>query len=114
MEQLLWYLFAGTRGGYNRIRIIDALRERPYNANQLCQQLGLDYRTMRHHLEVLTDNNVLSRPSGDAYGSLYFLSGIMKHHLETFEKIRATVVKPQVENLAKPDNGKQGGEAHHG
>jgi len=53
LRQLLWYLIAGTRGGMNRARILEALHERPYNANQLSETLGLDYRTIRHHLELL-------------------------------------------------------------
>ncbi|MGA1848480.1 MAG: ArsR/SmtB family transcription factor [Thermoplasmatota archaeon] len=93
MKQVLWYILAGTRGGYNRIRIIDTIRERPYNANQLSDILGMDYRTIRHHLKVLTDNNILARPTGDSYGSMYFLSGIMEKHLGTFEEIRKNVRK---------------------
>ncbi|MFW3147185.1 MAG: winged helix-turn-helix domain-containing protein [Thermoplasmatota archaeon] len=93
MKQVLWYILAGTRGGYNRIRIIEALNERPYNANQLCEKLGMDYRTVRHHLKVLTDNNVLARPAGDAYGSMYFLSGMMEKNMGTFEEIRSNIVK---------------------
>jgi DNA-binding transcriptional ArsR family regulator len=93
LRQLLWYLLAGTRGGYNRIRIIEALMERPYNANQLSEKLEIDYRTTRHHLEVLTDNNVLARPEGDAYGSMYFLSGMMEKHLETFREIKRRTMK---------------------
>ena len=108
MEQLLWYLLAGTRGGLNRIRILDALLERPYNAHQLSEKLGLDYRTMRHHLDLLTKNNVLARPTGDAYGSLYFLSGIMKTHLGVFETIKAAALKESAAILAKRDN-TQGG-----
>jgi hypothetical protein len=32
-RRLLWYLFAGSKGGDNRIKIIDLLKERPYNIN---------------------------------------------------------------------------------
>lgn len=92
MKQVLWYVLAGTRGGYNRIRIIEALKERPYNANQLSEKLGMDYRTIRHHLKVMTENNILARPAGDSYGSMYFLSGIMEKHLGTFEDIRKNLV----------------------
>jgi len=103
LEQLLWYLLAGTRGGWNRIRILDALRERPYNAHQLAELLGLDYRTIRHHLDLLTENHVLARPTGEAYGSLYFLSGLLQGHLEIFERIKAKVVQREERILAKKD-----------
>lgn len=101
MKQLLWYLLAGTRGGLNRIRIIDALLERPYNAHQLSEELELDYRTMRHHLDVLTKNHVLSRPEGTAYGSMYFVSGAMEQYIEVFERIKASVTPDSGKILAK-------------
>ena len=85
MKQLLWYLLAGTRGGLNRIRILEALLERPYNAHQLSEELELDYRTMRHHLDVLTKNHIL--PFGRA-GSVQV--DIRKHHVP--EVIRVTAV----------------------
>ncbi len=53
MEAALWYVLSGTRGGANRARILRALDERPRNANQLAEDLDLDYKTVRHHLEVL-------------------------------------------------------------
>ncbi len=52
-KRLLWWLIAGTRGGVNRARIILALHDLPSNANQLAEHLGLDYKTIRHHLDVL-------------------------------------------------------------
>jgi DNA-binding transcriptional ArsR family regulator len=93
VKQVLWYILAGTRGGFNRIRIIEALIERPYNANQLSDKLEMDYRTIRHHLKVLTENNVLARPAGGAYGSMYFLSGIMENHIGTYHEIKKNMVK---------------------
>lgn len=88
LRQLLWYLIAGTRGGMNRARIIEALHGRPYNANQLSEALGLDYRTVRHHLELLHKNGLISRPSGDAYASMYFLSPYLEGNYAIFDEIR--------------------------
>jgi DNA-binding transcriptional ArsR family regulator len=101
VKQLLWYLLAGTRGGLNRIRIIEALLERPYNAHQLSEALELDYRTMRHHLDMLTKNHVLAKPEGKAYGSMYFLSGGMEANMEVFEQIKASVVGDSGKILVK-------------
>ena len=88
LRQLLWYLIAGTRGGMNRARILDALNERPYNANQLSETLGLDFRTIRHHLELLQKNGLTSRPSGEAYASPYFVSAYLEGNYAVFEEIR--------------------------
>ncbi len=91
LRQVLWYLIAGTRGGVNRARIIEALRERPYNANQLSEVLGLDYRTVRHHLDLLQKNGLLTRPTGDAYASPYFLSAHLEGNYGIFEEIRRSL-----------------------
>ncbi len=88
LKQLLWYLIAGTRGGANRARIIETLRGRPHNAHQLGEALGLDYRTIRHHLDLLVRNGLLTRPAGDAYAAPYFLSPILEANYATFEEVR--------------------------
>lgn len=88
MRQLLWFLLAGTRGGPNRARIIESLRARPANANQLAEALRLDYRTIRHHLDLLERNGLLTRPAGDAYASPYFLSAYLEGNYPIFEEIR--------------------------
>lgn len=53
MEGVLWYVFASTRGGENRARILRAVDDQPRNANRLAEELDLDYTTVRHHLGVL-------------------------------------------------------------
>lgn len=86
MEAALWYVLSGTRGGANRARILQALDERPRNANQLAEDLELDYKTVRHHLDVLEENNVVT-DSGDGYGKVYLPTEATRVHWETVEEI---------------------------
>jgi predicted transcriptional regulator len=76
-KRLLWYLFAGSRGGKNRIKIIDLLNERPYNINQLSEALGLDYKAIQHHIVVLEKNNMVSK-IGEKYGVVYYISNYLE------------------------------------
>ncbi|MFQ6136545.1 MAG: winged helix-turn-helix domain-containing protein [Candidatus Hydrothermarchaeales archaeon] len=86
MKRILYWLIAGTRGGATRARIIRALKEKPYNANQLSELLGLDYKTVKHHIKVLMDNNIIIA-TGERYATLYFLSEDMEANYATFEEI---------------------------
>ena len=86
LEKLLWWLITGKRGGVNRARIIKSLHDRPYNAHQLSIELDLDYKTVRHHIKILEDNNVI-KPTGDSYSKLYFLTGEVEDNYEIFKEI---------------------------
>lgn len=86
MEAVLWYVLTGTRGGENRVRMLQALDARPRNANQLADDLDLDYKTVRHHLDVLVENNIV-KSSGDDYGAIYMPTDQARHHWETIEDI---------------------------
>jgi DNA-binding transcriptional ArsR family regulator len=86
MEKALWYLLVGTRGGQNRVRIIRSLTERPRNANQLAEDIGVDYNTVRHHLDMLVDHNVVEK-GDEAYGALYFLTDQFEHERDAYERI---------------------------
>ncbi|MFB6353806.1 MAG: ArsR/SmtB family transcription factor [Halobacteriales archaeon] len=86
MEAVLWYVLTGTRGGANRARILRALDEQPRNANQLAEDLGLDYKTVRHHLDVLVENDVLTS-SGDDYGAVYLPTNRARDHWDVIEDI---------------------------
>jgi DNA-binding transcriptional ArsR family regulator len=90
MEGVLWYVLTGTRGGKNRVRILRALDERPRNANQLAEALELDYKTVRHHLDVMMDNGLVTN-SGDDYGAVYLPTDRVRHNWETVEDIMAEV-----------------------
>jgi DNA-binding transcriptional ArsR family regulator len=86
MRKVLWWLIGGARGGKNRLRIIETLREEPMNANQLSNALDLDYKTVRHHLELLEENDVLTT-MGEGYGTMYFLSDRMEQNLDVLDDV---------------------------
>ncbi|KON30059.1 ArsR family transcriptional regulator [miscellaneous Crenarchaeota group-15 archaeon DG-45] len=85
-NHLLQWLIAGTRGGVNRARIIRALREAPQNANQLSSLLEVDYRTVRHHLDILEEHGLITS-MGERYGKMYFISHNLDESYEDFEEI---------------------------
>jgi len=85
-RRLLWFVFAGSRGGLNRLRIITALKEKPQNTNQLANELGLDYKAIQHHINVLEKNNLISK-EGEKYGITFFISTFLEVNMETFDEI---------------------------
>ena len=87
MRNLLWYLFAGTKGGETRGKIINLLKEKPSNANKIAEILKLDYKTVRHHIEVLEKNNIIIAVNKGKYGAVYFLSELMQSNIKLFEEI---------------------------
>ncbi len=92
MKRVLWWIFAGTRGGPTRARIVLELRDHPSNANQLAEKLGLDYKTVRHHLSILMDNKILVQ-EGEGYGGVYFLSDAMEKNFHLFDEIWGRIGK---------------------
>jgi DNA-binding transcriptional ArsR family regulator len=88
MDTVLWQTLAGTRGGPNRARILRALDDRPRNANQLSEDLDLAYNTIRHHLDVLEDNGVITSSDAD-YGTIYLPSDRARAHWDTVETVLA-------------------------
>jgi len=76
----------------SRAKIIQALNETPQNANQLANLLSMDYRTIRHHLQVLEKNRIITS-AGEGYGITYFLSPAMEENYAQFEEIMKKIWK---------------------
>lgn len=85
-RRLLWFVFAGSRGGLNRLRIISTLKDKPMNTNQLANELGLDYKAIQHHINVLEKNNLISK-EGEKYGVTFFVSTFLEVNMDTFDEI---------------------------
>lgn len=86
VKRLFWYIFAGSRGGLNRLRIISSLKEAPLNINQLAKSLSLDYKAIQHHIKILEKNNLITK-IGEKYAVTYFISTFLDVNMETFEEI---------------------------
>lgn len=86
VQRLIWWVFAGNKGGPNRARIIVALKERPMNTNQLAERLQMDYKTIRHHIGILLKNRFILA-EGEGYGTMYFVSPELEQFYNEFLKI---------------------------
>jgi len=85
-KRLFWFIFAATRGGANRIKIISHLRNTPSNTHQLAKQIGLDYKAVQHHLKNLEQNNLVTKV-GSNYGVTYFPSVLFEDGETLFDEI---------------------------
>jgi DNA-binding transcriptional ArsR family regulator len=88
-KRVLMYLLVGSKGGPNRLQMISILKDEPMNANRMGERLGLDYKTVQHHLKILTENNVVVTNASGTYGAMYFLTPYLERHLPVVEEIRA-------------------------
>jgi predicted transcriptional regulator len=91
-KRLLWFVFAGSRGGVNRLKLVKVLREKPLNANQLAKEMGIDYKAVLHHVGVLEKNNIITR-LGEKYNVTFFISNFLEANIESFEQIAGELEK---------------------
>jgi DNA-binding transcriptional ArsR family regulator len=96
LKRLLWYLFAGTRGGPSRAEIIRSLQNRPSNANQLAQILGVDYKTIQHHVRVLEENGLIVPSDKGTYGAVLFLTPKMEEALPILDEIWSRIGRRKI------------------
>ena len=104
-KRLIWWLLAGSRGGVNRARIILTLHDMPSNANQLAEHLNLDYKTIRHHLDILEKNDAIV-PQGDGYGTVYFVSDDIEANFDDFRQIWVKIGEKGIKGKKK-DKGEE-------
>lgn len=96
LKRLIWYLFAGTRGGPSRADIIKALQNRPSNANQLAQTLQVDYKTVQHHVRILEENGLIVPSEKGTYGAVLFLTPKMEEALPILNEIWSKIGRSKI------------------
>jgi predicted transcriptional regulator len=88
-RRIMVYLFIGSRGGQNRVRIVESLKGEPSNSNQLSEKLGLDYKTIQHHLKLLEQNGVIVPSAKGSYGAVFFLTPYFERYFDSVREIWA-------------------------
>ena len=85
-KMILWSIVAGTRGGISRAKILHLLKDSPMNANKIATVMNLDYKTILHHVKILSKNKLVTKAEKD-YGAEYHLTQIMRENQNVLEEI---------------------------
>jgi predicted transcriptional regulator len=86
MNEIFSKVFTGMSGRYTRLRIICAITEDPMNTMEISKKLELDYKTIKHNIEVLEKNNLIIR-KGEGYGDVFFPSDLTSANLSTLYSV---------------------------
>ena len=85
-RHMLWWVFVVSRGGRTRRMIVDTLVASPTNANQLASSLSVNYRTVSHHLRVLTESKLIEA-QGPKYGQVYFPTELLTSNIAVYREV---------------------------
>ena len=82
------------------------LNEMPCNANQISNELNLNYMTVRHHLKLLLENHII-KSDGEEYGALYSVSekfdvGLFEEVFTSYEKECSSTMKNDFKKFREP------------
>ncbi|MGC8563117.1 MAG: ArsR family transcriptional regulator [Thermoplasmata archaeon] len=80
LKRSLFWLLIASRGGDTRIKILSLILNNPMNKNELSKSLGLNYRTVTHHLNVLIENNLIREDQ--KYGGLVYVNEVLEGELK--------------------------------
>ena len=94
VKNILYWLIANSLGGVNRGRILKELFSKPQNANELSNNLKLEYKTVRYHLKVLEENKLITSVGG-GYGKTYFPSDELNQNQQYLNEIWDEIGKKQ-------------------
>ena len=89
-KMILWAIIAGTRGGVNRAKILNLIKNNPLNANKIATELNLDHKTVAHHVKILSKNKLIIKAEKN-YGAEYQLTQIMTENQNVLEEIMGKI-----------------------
>lgn len=85
---LLRFLLLGSRGGWNRGRILELLLECPRNAHDLSKELDLNYGTVSLHLKTLLEAGLVVALTPERYAQGFAAAPVLRKNLREFQRLR--------------------------
>jgi DNA-binding transcriptional ArsR family regulator len=79
IEDRLRRVLLHTRGTGTRLQILREIDTYPRNMHRLAIDLELDYTTVRYHMEILENNDIV-RSGGTGHGVVYLPSRTVRQH----------------------------------
>jgi predicted transcriptional regulator len=89
-KMIFWYLFATSKGAKTRIKIINLLQRQPHNTNRISQELMMDYKAIKHHIQILEKNNIIGKFDAQ-YGAAFYPSTVFEENKNLFDEIVSRV-----------------------
>ena len=71
------------------------------NANQLAENLKVDYKTVQHPLRVLEENGLVAPSEKGAYGAMIFLTPKMEEAFPFLEEIWSNIGSTKISAKSK-------------
>lgn len=73
------------------------------NANQLSGAVGLDYKTIEHHVRVLKENGLVTSSDKGTYGALLFLTPTIEDAWPLVEEIWGKIGRTKISTADAPE-----------
>lgn len=99
VKTLFLFIFANSKGGPTRIKIIVLLKRGNLNVHQLSTALRMDYKCISHHIDVLEKNNLVGK-FGNGYGTTFFITPLLEKNMEVFNEILSIMLKNSIVKCA--------------
>ncbi len=90
MNSPLKILLLKNKGGKTCAKIIEKIIDRPYNINQLANELNIYYNTVYYHVQIMVDNKLIEKKNNE-YGSLYEATAKLLNEIDTFNEIKKKI-----------------------
>jgi PAS domain S-box-containing protein len=87
LKQTLSHVLIGQKGGQKRVQIVQLIKDRPYNINQLAVIMKLNYRTVKHHIDALVKSGLIVSSKTSGYGEAFFISHQLEENYALFEDL---------------------------
>ena len=86
IKRWMCFLFTNSRGGIRRMKIVLQLKHGSLNRHRLSRELGIEYKSLQHHMNVLKKYGILENSDND-YAKIFFLSSMVISNIAIFDEI---------------------------